>query len=209
MTHLSLSDLRKDCIQKRLFLQNDTQSYSVILENLSLYLLKGLKELEVITNNPIKNLGFYWPIRGEPDIKKILCQWQTANISRKLALPVTTINEPLIFRQWDENTIMRPGLANIPEPQNTPEITVDVIIAPCVAWRVENDQIWRLGYGGGYYDRTLFSYFPTQQRPLLIGVSFDELQLDSRLWSIHPQDFPLDGLITQSSFTVGPSLKSF
>jgi len=208
MTNLSLADLRKEYIQKRISLQQDTQRYSTVKKSLNTSILIGLSELQAITNTPIKNLGFYWPIRGEPEIKNTLLQWQMEDSSRILSLPMTTKDLPLTFKEWRPDTVMKPGLANIPEPHNTAIIQVDAIIAPCVAWRKENHQIWRLGYGGGYYDRTLLNYLPNQQRPLLIGIAFDELELNSSLWQIHSLDFPLDGLITESSCHISASLKS-
>jgi 5,10-methenyltetrahydrofolate synthetase len=208
MTNLLLSNLRKECIQQRILIQQDTQKYLTVKKRLNTSILIGLSELQANTSTPIQNLGFYWPIKGEPDMRDALLQWQNEQPSRTLALPVTTKSEPLSFKEWGLNTQMMPGLANIPEPQNNLPVEVDAIIAPCVAWRNENHQIWRLGYGGGYYDRTLFSYSHSQRRPWLIGVALDEQELNSSHWKIHAQDYPLDALITQSSCRISASLKS-
>ena len=113
MTNLSLADLRKEYIRQRILIQQDTQGYATVKKSLHHSILIGLSELQAITNTPIKNLGFYWPIRGEPDIKDTLLQWQIENTSRALALPVTTKDQPLVFKQWGLNTL---SLIHISEP---------------------------------------------------------------------------------------------
>jgi len=97
---------------------------------------------------------------------------------------------PLCFRRWWEEAPMKIGAYNIPVPDNTELVTLNVIIVPMLGF---DTQGYRLGYGGGYYDRTILSINP---RPLVIGIAFEVLQLDN----IYPnlQDAAMDFIITEA-----------
>ncbi|MDF0678605.1 MAG: 5-formyltetrahydrofolate cyclo-ligase [Nitrosomonas sp.] len=86
---------------------------------------------------------------------------------------------------------MKKDIYGIPFPDNTRGITVDSIIIPLLGF---DEQGYRLGYGSGYFDRTLAAMSP---RPLAIGVAFEIL----RLPTIHPQqhDIPMDYIVTEQS----------
>ena len=108
-----------------------------------------------------------------------------------LALPEVQENSaPLRFRQWWPEALMKSGAYAIPVPDNTETVTVGAIIMPMVGF---DQQGYRLGYGGGYFDRTLAAIDP---RPLTIGVAFEILRLDS----VHPQphDIAMDFIVTEA-----------
>ena len=133
-------------------------------------------------------IGFYWAIRGEIDLRSAvtaLCKQQAS-----AALPeVTGRDEPLRFRPWTADCALRPGTWDIPIP-DTPEIVQPtVLLIPCVAVDAHG---YRLGYGGGFYDRTLLRARP---RPLSIGISLASAILPT----IHPQphDIALDAVLTE------------
>ena len=132
----------------------------------------------------------YWPIKGEPDLRG----WLAAQHAHgaKTALPIVEVKAaPLVFRAWTPETRMVRGDWNIPVPPRAAERVVpDIVLAPLVGWDAAG---YRLGYGGGYFDRTLATLLP---RPYVIGVG---LQL-SRLSTIYPQphDVPLDAIVTEA-----------
>jgi 5,10-methenyltetrahydrofolate synthetase len=107
------------------------------------------------------------------------------------ALPVVAgKGQPLAFREWHPGVAMRSGALGIPAPVDTPLVVPDAALVPLVAFDAQG---FRLGYGGGFFDRTLAAL---ARRPLAIGVGF-EVQ---RLPTIHPQphDIPMDFIVTEA-----------
>jgi 5-formyltetrahydrofolate cyclo-ligase len=133
-------------------------------------------------------LGFYWPFKGEFDprpLARTLHRWGV-----RLALPVVIARaQPLIFREWSPGAPMTPGVWNLPVPTQGEPVSPTVLLTPLVGF---DGCGYRLGYGGGYYDRTLAAATP---RPMAIGVGFEA----SRLETIHPQphDIPMDMIVTE------------
>jgi len=132
----------------------------------------------------------YWPIKGEPDLRPLMSELHKAGVT--IALPlVETRAAPLTFRRWTPDMTMVRGDWSIPvPPPDAPELTPDIVLAPLVGWSAD---AYRLGYGGGYFDRTLAALKP---RPFVIGVGFDA----ARLRTIYPQphDMPLDLILTEA-----------
>lgn len=134
-------------------------------------------------------LAAYWPIRGEPDLRPWMARQAAAGV--RIALPVVTApDQPLIFRPWSPDAPMRPGRWNIPEPDTDAQVLPQIVLAPTVGWDASR---FRLGYGGGFYDRTLASLRP---RPYAIGIGLEA----GRLATIFPQphDAALDLLVTET-----------
>jgi 5-formyltetrahydrofolate cyclo-ligase len=133
-------------------------------------------------------IGFYWPFRGEYDPRCLMRSLHDRGV--QLALPaVAERGRPLVFREWWPSTRMVPGVWNIPVPAEGDALLPDVIVAPLVGFDAHG---YRLGYGGGYYDRTLAAL---PGKPLAIGVGFELCRLET----IHPQphDIPMDLAITE------------
>lgn len=134
-------------------------------------------------------VGFYWPHHGEFDPRAVM--GFIGERGATLALPeVVNKHEPLRFRKWWPDAPMKIGAYNIPIPDNTDHVTVGAIIIPMIGF---DDMGFRLGYGSGYFDRTLVEISP---RPLAIGVAFEILRLNS----VHPQphDIPMDFIVTEA-----------
>ncbi|MCW3784397.1 5-formyltetrahydrofolate cyclo-ligase [Defluviimonas salinarum] len=131
----------------------------------------------------------YWPIKGELDLRP----WLTALHEKGavIALPVVEERaEPLVFRRWQPGMTMERGHWNIPVPPATAErVAPAIALSPLVGW---DGAGFRLGYGGGYFDRTLAASFP---RPLVIGVGLQA----ARLATIYPQphDIPMSAILTE------------
>jgi 5-formyltetrahydrofolate cyclo-ligase len=134
-------------------------------------------------------LGVYWPFRAEFDPRKLI-DWAVA-AGRTVALPVVVDKKgPLEYRAWRPGEPLVDGVWNIPVPEKRALVTPAIVLAPLVGF---DPACYRLGYGGGYFDRTLAALSP---RPLAIGIGF-EIQL---LETIHPQPFdvPMDLIVTET-----------
>jgi len=135
-----------------------------------------------------RHVGFYWPFKGEYDPRPLARALHDQGA--RLALPVVVEKgRPLLFRPWHPGIRMEAGVWNIPAPADGPSVTPDVLLVPLVGFDAGG---YRLGYGGGYYDRSLAARTP---RPLAIGIGFEI----SRLATIHPQphDIPMDAIVTE------------
>ncbi len=132
--------------------------------------------------------GLYWPIRGEFDPRPLARDLLGRDCT--LALPVIVgRGQPLAFWRWDPDMPMQPGVWGIPVPSRPDPVEPRTLIIPCVGY---DRQGYRLGYGGGYYDRTLASLEP---RPLAIGLACAFSRLDSI--RPEPHDQKLDVVVTE------------
>jgi 5-formyltetrahydrofolate cyclo-ligase len=135
-------------------------------------------------------LGFCWPIRGEFDVRSIAKQ-HLAN-GGQVALPVIVQKSaPVEFWSWSPGMAMHKGVWDIPTPKERNLLTLDAVIVPLVGFDKAG---FRLGYGGGYFDRTLAA---ATRRPFAIGLGYEE----SSLQTIYPQlhDIPMDLVVTDQS----------
>ena len=133
-------------------------------------------------------IACYWPIRGEPDLRP----WIAAQVERGAvcALPVVAERgQPLLFHRWRPGERLWPGHWNIPVPEDPVPVEPDIVIAPLVGF---DAGCYRLGYGGGFFDRTLARL---RGRARAIGVGY----ASARLAMIFPQwhDVPMDRLVTE------------
>lgn len=134
-------------------------------------------------------LAFYWPIRGEIDLRPFVAGLVARG--RIAALPVIVGRPaPMVFRRWSPEVPMCTGVWDIPVPAVDTRVTPRIILLPLLGFDRAG---YRLGYGGGYYDRTLPTIRP---RPLLIGIGFALSRVDT----IRPQphDQRLDLVVTEA-----------
>jgi 5-formyltetrahydrofolate cyclo-ligase len=131
--------------------------------------------------------AFTWPLAGEPDLSSAAARWIAAG--GRASLPETRPKEPLTFRPWQPGCRMRPGVWEIPFPDTKESINPAILITPCLGYDADG---YRLGHGGGFYDRTLAAMNP---RPLAVGVGWSSAALPT----IHPQahDIPMDLIVTE------------
>lgn len=134
-------------------------------------------------------ISAWWPIKAELNLR----HWFERLTARgaRVALPVVvTPAAPLVFRVWTPDCHMVQGFWKIPVPESGPEVAPDVTLAPVVGW---DDAGYRLGYGGGYFDRTLAALAP---RPFVIGVGLQA----ARVATIFPQphDIKMDTIVTEA-----------
>ncbi|WP_374620005.1 5-formyltetrahydrofolate cyclo-ligase [Pandoraea sp.] len=145
-------------------------------------------------------VGFYWPIQGEFDARALICAWlaqASPGAPRLAALPVVTAPAaPLAFHRWTPDTVMTEGHYRIPVPREPDLIVPDLLLVPCVGFTRDG---LRLGYGGGFYDRTLHSMTPA---PQTLGVAYDALEVPHLSAEAH--DLALDAIVTESATFARP-----
>jgi 5-formyltetrahydrofolate cyclo-ligase len=173
--------LRREMIARRLALPTDAHAaLSAAVRRQLDAAFPALAELVI---------GFCWPVQNEPDLLPLVAEW----IARggRVALPVVIRpGEPLAFREWWLEQPLAPDRYGIPTPTDGDFLVPQVLLLPVNA---VDAAFYRIGYGGGFFDRTLASLSP---RPLAIGVGFDF----QRVADIRPQphDLPLDAMVTES-----------
>lgn len=136
-------------------------------------------------------LGLYFPIRGEIDVRDIA--QRHVEVGGRVALPVVvTRGAPVEFWNWTPGERLQRGLWNIPIPERREVVHPDALIIPLVGFDVAG---FRLGYGGGYYDRTLAA---APNNPFRIGIGYSF----ARLQTIYPQphDIPMHAVVTDAIF---------
>jgi 5,10-methenyltetrahydrofolate synthetase len=154
---------------------------------LSVRILDRLSQL--LQPRPSGTIAFCWPVRAEVDCRALVADLIAAGW--QAAMPtVTTLNAPMQYRAWDPVAPMTTDPYDIPVPQTGHCVTPDVLLLPLVACDPNG---YRLGYGGGYFDRTLAANVP---RPLAIGVGF-EFAIVPNIYP-EPHDIPLDIIVTEA-----------
>ena len=148
---------------------------------------------EAIGRHEATCIGFYWPVAGEFDARAALAAWLAHDRSRSAALPVVVERHaPMVFHAWHEDAPMKQGRFRIPVPEEERVVVPDLLVIPCVGFDAHR---YRLGYGGGYYDRTLAAW-PVQRKPVTIGVAFESGKCEGLPHEHH--DMPLDAVVTES-----------
>ena len=133
-------------------------------------------------------LAFCWPVKGEHDARHFARTMRARGALT--ALPVVVApRAPLKFREWHPGVELAKGPLDIPYPVNSPEMTPNAVLLPMNGWDAQG---YRLGYGGGFFDRTLAGL---AKKPVVIGISYEL----ARLETIYPQswDIPMDYVVTE------------
>lgn len=134
-------------------------------------------------------LGAYWPFRGEFDPRPLLARLVEEGVG--VALPAVVDRKgPLEYRSWRPGEKLIDGIWKIPVPEAGAVVLPEAVLVPLVGF---DRACYRLGNGGGYFDRTLAALDP---KPLAIGVGFEILRIET----IHPQphDVPMDCVVTEN-----------
>jgi 5-formyltetrahydrofolate cyclo-ligase len=148
-----------------------------------------LRLRSLLEGQPAVILGVYWPLQAEFDPRGLI-DWLIAR-GAAVALPAVVDKKgPLEYRAWRPGEALVDGVWNIPMPQKRDIVIPHAVLAPLVGF---DRQCYRLGYGGGYFDRTLAALSP---RPRAIGVGFELSQIET----IYPQafDIPMDIVVTEA-----------
>jgi 5,10-methenyltetrahydrofolate synthetase len=133
-------------------------------------------------------VGLCWPYKGEFDARFAVRRWREQGATA--ALPeVVNSKSPLQFRKWWPGAPLRPGVYDIPVPDGTEILTPDVAVVPMNAFDARG---FRLGYGGGFFDRTLAA---CERRLIAIGVAYEILGVPTIY--AQPHDIPMDFVVTE------------
>jgi 5,10-methenyltetrahydrofolate synthetase len=150
-----------------------------------------------LVNRPDTVIGAYWPIKGEFDPLPALHRWKEDGELldepqlRRIGLPVVDkMHKTLKFHAWYPGCPMEEDAYGIPKPKDTEVIVPTLLFVPCVGYGPGG---YRLGYGGGFYDRTLASLQP---RPYTVGLGFTHAFLDEL--EPEPHDIALDAILNDN-----------
>jgi 5-formyltetrahydrofolate cyclo-ligase len=143
-----------------------------------------------LLSRPEKTIGAYWPIRGEFDPLPPLYRWSEYDPLRRIGLPVMhRETKQLTFHVWYPGCPMQEDAFGILKPKDTEPFEPQLLVVPCVGFGPGG---LRLGYGGGFYDRTLANLKP---RPLTVGIGYAHGFLP---WLVaEPHDVPLDAILSE------------
>ena len=139
-----------------------------------------------------RRVGFCWPVRNEPDLRPLILSWLAMGQPGFAAL-LPVVVEPgaaLAFRAWTPDSPLDTDRYGIPTPREGDFVVPQALLIPVNAFDAAG---YRIGYGGGYFDRTLAALDPP---PLAIGVGFEL----ARVTSVRPEahDVRLDAVVTEA-----------
>ena len=150
-----------------------------------------------LVGRPDLVIGAYWPIKGEFDPLPALHRWKEDGElldvpdMKRIALPVVDrVHKTMIFHAWYPGCPMEEDAYNIPKPKDTAVVVPTLLFVPCLGSGAGG---YRLGYGGGFYDRTLATLSP---RPFTVGLGFTQGFIDD--FEPEPHDLPLDAILNDN-----------
>jgi len=161
MINKQKKNLRILCTKRRYNLNKDDK-------NLSFKLVKNILEMKELKS--VKFIASFMPIKTEISVEQL--NNYLISIGKKICLPVILNNNKyLIFRSYDKKTFLKKGRFGIPEPdENKEEIIPELILTPCLAF---DQSGYRLGYGGGFYDRTFIRLRRLGYPFISVAVAYD------------------------------------
>lgn len=149
--------------------------------------------LDALKRYDVNGVGFYWPLTGEFDARAAIAVWLAAGAPREASLPVVKERgTPLEFHAWAPDTPMKIGHHKIAEPTTGHVVIPDLLFVPCLGF---DEAGYRLGYGGGYYDRTLAAW-PGPTKPVTVGIAYEACRIEALQREAH--DIPLDMIVTEA-----------
>jgi 5,10-methenyltetrahydrofolate synthetase len=179
--------LRKQLVEQRLNMPDRMQRCDLLQRVMRIWLV----------NRPDIVIGAYWPIKGEFDPLPALHRWKEDGElleepqPRRIGLPVVDKkHQTLKFHAWFPGCYMEEDAYGIPKPKDTEVIVPTLLFVPCVGYGPGG---FRLGYGGGFYDRTLATLQP---KPYTVGLGFTNAFIGDL--EPEPHDVPLDAILNDN-----------
>ena len=190
---VSKQELRQGLKQQRAALTKAerAQAEQRINQHLIECLVESLSPNNTIFNSTsvktLRILAGYWPVNGEPDCRPAYDAWRAAG--HTVLLPVVEQKQaPLVFREWRGEVLTQCDAAGVPAPLHGQAMLPDTVLLPCLGF---NPQGYRLGYGGGYYDRTA-ALLP---QAYWLGVAFSWQAVE---FAADPHDLRMTQLVTEN-----------
>ncbi|MEY4443270.1 MAG: hypothetical protein RL442_2270 [Pseudomonadota bacterium] len=178
---------RQELIEQRLNMPDRLQRADLLQRVMRIWLV----------GRPDTLIGAYWPIKGEFDPLPALHRWKEDGElleqpqRRRIGLPVVDRDKSTLqFHAWYPGCPMEEDAYNIPKPKDTEVIVPTLLFVPCVGYGAGG---YRLGYGGGFYDRTLAALQP---KPFTVGLGFAQGFLPDLEPEAH--DVPLDAILNEN-----------
>ena len=147
------------------------------------------KIFKIIKKNNLKTIGSYYPVNFEVDTLNFLNELE--NKGYKISLPVINKNKQMDFYLWTFRDLLKLNNFGIPEPERTKKVIPELILVPLVAF---DKKLFRIGYGGGYYDRYIEKYL-IKKNILKVGVAYSFQKINKV--PINKFDKKLDIIITE------------
>jgi 5-formyltetrahydrofolate cyclo-ligase len=149
----------------------------------------GERLLAWLEENPATCVGVYWPTQGEPDLTGVYPLLAGRGI--QLALPVVVGRDaPLEFHAWRPGDALRVDAHGVMTPVKRGAVVMpELLVVPCVGFNAHG---YRLGYGGGYYDRTLAK----ERAPRTLGVAY---AMCEAVFAVSEHDVRMSMVMTEGS----------
>jgi len=197
----SLKTLRSDLLEQRKHFVTEAG-----YQNAQNGLLMNLRSVINDPTRQIQSIALFWPIQAEIDLRPTLLAWAAEAPNRQLCLPLARSDKHLDFYAWQTGDTLITSKFGVPQPDphniQRAKVQPDCILLPVVGWSVfdreSKSRYYRLGYGGGYFDRTLAQLRPAKPNLLCIGIGFDWQKLDGAQWEAQAHDEPLNIMLTES-----------
>ena len=157
-------------------------------KDIKFFYLKLFKEIKK-NNIKKKIIGGYYPVNFEINILELLNKLETKGL--KLSLPVVKKNKEMDFYNWSTNSLLKLNKYGIPEPEKIKKVFPDIILVPLVAF---DNRLYRIGYGGGYYDRYI-EKLSNKKKIFKIGIAHSCQKINKV--PINKYDKKLDIIITE------------
>ena len=147
----------------------------------------------------VRRIAAFWSMTDEPALQALLGQW-AQDETLEVSLPVVAAaGEPLRFRAWTPDTPMRPGAYGILEPEGPEAPPPGIVLVPTLGYTRQGD---RLGYGGGYYDRTLAALKASGHAFTAVGIAWACGDLSGEPYAPAAHDVRLDTILTDKGWAV-------
>lgn len=141
----------------------------------------------VVKGLRLRVIAGYWAMKDEPDLAALMARWHDAGL--QVVLPrVVAADAPLEFAPWRPGGRLVEGPFGTLHPDDPRSLRPDLLVIPCLGF---DARCYRLGYGGGYYDRTLERLAPVQT----VGVAYDRCEVSG--FAAHVHDLPMDWVVTE------------
>ena len=157
-------------------------------KNIKFPFLKIFKEIKKNISKK-KIVGGYYPVNFEINILEFLEKLEIKGV--QLCLPIVKKDNKMDFYSWSTKNLLKLNKYGIPEPEQIKKVFPDIILVPLVAF---DSRLYRIGYGGGYYDRYI-EKLSNKKNLLKIGIAHSCQKINRVPTNKH--DKKLDIIITE------------